>query len=241
MARNLVKPKPARLEDLVEEIDVEQGSEEWRALHVGVPSAGIFRAVMAESREGPDTGVRASLLHRMAAEIIFERPMETFSNADMDRGREQEPWLLEQYETEQHRKAFARNATFPGLRRVGFIKRTIRDPLMEEPLVVGCSPDALVEDDGMVETKSMRPNLLVKLLDSGRFPGEHRWQCQGSLWVSGRAWCDLRIGYEEFPLRGEWRIQASDTDAQTLRNQCERFMWDLRKLVERVRAKGGAR
>src|SRR5262249_15163180 len=99
----------------------------------------------------------------------------------------------------------------------------------------------LVGEDGVVETKSMRPDLLVRLLDSGRFPSEHRWQIQGMLWVTGRKWCDLRIGYEDFPLRGEWRVEASATDAQTLRNQVERFAWDLRQLVERVRKKGGGR
>lgn len=231
--------KVAPPEDLVEVFDeIEQGSDEWFALRTGILTASVFADVMAEGRDGPDAGVRVNLMRHLAAEIISERPMETFSNAAMQRGREQEPWLIEQYVGEQHRRAFARREEAPSVRLVAFVRRTIRDPLMTEPLVVGCSPDALVGEDGVLETKSMRPDLLVRLLDSGRFPSEHRWQCQGSLWVAGRRWCDLRVGYQDFPLRYECRVEASATDHAALRAQCERFTWDLRKLVERVRARG---
>lgn len=231
-----MKPPP---EDLVEVFDeVEQGSADWHALHIGVPTASRFSQVLAEGKEGPDSGVRMKLLRRLAAEVIFEQPLDSFSNADMARGKDHEPWLLEQYDVEMHRRAFGRDEEHPGIRRVGFVRRTISYPLMAEPLVVGCSPDALVGEDGVVECKSMRPDLLVGLLDSGRFPSEHRAQCQGSLWVTGRQWCDLRIGYQGFPLRYSARVLREEPYIATLRNEVERFAWDLKKLIERVRAKG---
>lgn len=239
-----MKPAAARKppEDLVEVFDeVEQGGDEWRKLRMGIPTASVFADVMSEGRDGPDTGVRANLMRHLAAEVIFERPMETFASAAMLRGKDHEPWLLEQYDAEMHSRAWARGEEHPGIRRVAFIRRTIRDPLMTVPLFVGCSPDGLVGEDGVIEAKSMRPDLLVKLLDSGRFPSEHRWQTQGSLWVTGRRWCDLCIGYEGFPLRAEYRVEWSATDAQALRNQCEIFVHELRKLVERVKQKGAIR
>jgi hypothetical protein len=214
-------------EDIVEEFDVEQRGEDWYSLRLGLPTASNFAAIMAQSdaRAG-----RAKLLNRLAAEIIFKRPMETFSNAAMERGLDMEPAALDHY-------AFTRDVE---VRRVGFVRRTIRDPILGD-LVVGCSPDGLVGDDGVVQVKTMQPDLIVALVDSGRFPSEHRWQCQGELWVTGRRWADLKIYYDEFPLSPSFRIERDDVAIAELRKGVEVFAYDLKKLVADVRKKGGVR
>src|SRR5208282_4178254 len=104
----------------------------------------------------------------------------------MAHGIEIEPDALDHY-------AFTRGVE---IRRVGFVRRTIRDPLFDD-LVVGCSPDGMVGADGVVQVKRMKPSLIVKLVDGGRFPTEHKWQCHGEIWVTGRQWADLKVYYAE--------------------------------------------
>jgi hypothetical protein len=52
---------------------------------------------------------------------------------------------------------------------------------------VGVSPDGLIDDDGGFESKSPfnSVNHLYTLLDG--MPEEHMAQCQGGMWVTGRA------------------------------------------------------
>jgi hypothetical protein len=225
-----VKTKPKKvIEDLVEEFDCEQGSAEWFALKLGIPSASNFHAIMAGSEERKQ---RTKLLYRMAAEIIYQRPMETFSNAAMAHGLEIEPEAASHY-------AFTRGVE---VCTVGFIKRTVRDPLFGD-FVVGCSPDRLVGDDGILQIKRAQPDLIVQLVDSGREPTQHRWQCQGEMWVSGRKWLDLKIyyserdgdKYREFPISPTFPIERSESAIADLRKGVEEFSRELQQLVARMR------
>lgn len=225
--------------DVVEEIDVEQRSAEWFALRLGVPTASIFGTIMADGRDGGESKIRADLLHRMAAEIIYKRPLETYQSADMAHGIEIEPDALDHY-------AFTRGVE---VRRVGFVKRTIRDPLFGD-LVVGASPDGLVGTDGAIQVKRMKPSLIVKYLDAGaRFATAHRWQCHGELWVTGRQWVDLKVYYAErteteffqFPISPTERVEREEGEIAKLRKGVEVFAYELKRLVDDVRKKGNIR
>lgn len=224
-------------QETVEEIDdIDQRSDEWFALHKGVPTASHFGTIMAEGKDGGPSLTRARLLDRMAAHVIDGIPAETYSNAAMQDGIEQEPAIISRY-------AFERGVE---VRSVAFVRRTIPNPLGED-LVIGCSPDGLIGDDGMIETKRMQPDLLVRLIDSGRFPMEHRWQCHGQLWAAGRQWCDLRIGYAGDPRRdipgsnlvATFRIMRDESVIADMRREVERFSYELRQLVARVKLKAG--
>jgi hypothetical protein len=224
--------------DIVEEVDVEQRSAEWFALRLGVPTASVFGTIMADGRDGGPSKTRADLLHRMAAEIIYKRPLDTYQNADMAHGIEIEPDALDHY-------AFTRGVE---VRRVGFVRRTILDPLLGD-FIVGCSPDGMVGLEGVVQVKRMKPQLIVKLIDGARFPAEHKWQCHGEIWVTGRQWADLKIyyaerteaGFFEFPISPTFRIQRDEAMIAELRKGVETFSYELRKLVADVRKKGGVR
>lgn len=225
MKRAMLKPVPKP--DIVETFDCEQRSPEWFALRRGILTASNMDVLMAEGRDGGPSLTRARLLDQMAAEIISEIPAETYSSAAMKRGLEQEPALIDDY-------AFERGVT---VERVGFVRRTIANPLGED-LVIGCSPDGLVGSSKVLQIKSLQPDLLVRLIDSGRFPSEHKWQCHGELLVTGRASCDLRIGYVGMPIAATYRIQRDESIVAQMRNEAEKFAYELRKLVERVKQKG---
>lgn len=214
--------------DLVEIIDVEQGTDDWKILRIGIPTASRFATMMASGKDGGKSESRAKLLYVMAGEILTQTPAETFVSKAMDRGREMEPEALEHY-------AFTRDVE---VTRVGFVRRTIRKSFNRD-LIVGCSPDGLISTDGIVQTKTMQPDLLIELLEQGRFPTKHRAQCQGELWVTGRQWCDLKIFYRGMPVSPVFHVERDDGYIKEIAEAVEVFDYELRKLVERIRNMGG--
>jgi len=207
-----------------------QGSAEWFGLRLGFPTSSVFAAIMADGRDGGESKTRAKLLNQLAGEILSGQPAEAFQNDAMRRGNMMEAEAVEHY-------AFTRRVR---VERVGFVRRTIHNPLGED-LVVGCSPDGFVGDDGLLEVKTMRPDLLIELVDKGRFPTEHRAQVHGGLWVTGRKWCDLKVFYSGMPVSPTFRVERDDHYIAQIISAVQVFAFDLRRLVERVKAKGSVR
>jgi predicted phage-related endonuclease len=56
---------------------------------------------------------------------------------------------------------------------------------------LGCSPDGLVGDDGMIECKSRRQKFQVETIINGEMPADYLIQVQTAMLVTGRQWCDF--------------------------------------------------
>jgi hypothetical protein len=195
-------------------IECEQGSPEWFEARRGIPTASRYADVLAEGK-----GImRARYMRQLAAETITEEPMETYKNAKMERGKEHEPDLRARY-------AFDHDIN---IEQVGFLRSNM--------IATGCSPDGLVGVDGMIEIKSSEPDLLIELLDSGRAPTQHMAQIQGNLWITGREWCDLVIGWPKLPLFTV-RVKRDEPYMANLRRELERFNQELHEMVGRIKAK----
>lgn len=165
------------------EIDeVEQGSPEWKEAKRGIVSASNFHKVLA----GGDGKTRRGYMRRIVGEIVSGQPADDYRNPDMDRGNVMEPEIRSQF-------AFLYDVE---PKRVGFVRRRFGK------WWIGASPDSLVGDDEIVEYKSMRPDLMLELMERNRPPGEHVAQCQGTMMVTGRMRASLLIGYSGMrPLR----------------------------------------
>jgi len=195
-------------------IECEQGSPEWFEARRGIPTASRYADVLAEGK-----GImRARYMRQLAAETITEEPMETYKNAKMERGKEHEPDLRARY-------AFDHDVN---IEQVGFLRSNM--------IATGCSPDGLVGVDGMIEIKSTEPDLLIELLDSGRAPTQHMAQIQGNLWITGRDWCDLVIGWPKLPLFTV-RVKRDEPYMANLRRELDRFNQELHEMVGRIKAK----
>lgn len=224
--------KPKVIPDEVEVFtDVAQGSAEWFALRRGLCTASRFGTIMANGRDGGESEGRASLLRELAGEILTGETAERFYSEAMRRGNEMED------EARQH---YGRS-TFTEIAPVGFVRRTIHTEFGK--LVVGASPDALVGQDGVLEIKTMRPDLLIELAKKGAagFPNKHRAQCQGTLWVTGRTVCDLQIFYRGMPVAPRFRVERDDAYIREIRNAVEVFQYELDQLVKDMRAMGAKR
>jgi hypothetical protein len=149
--------------------DVAQGSDEWRRLRLGLPTASEFADILAKGQGK----VRKAYLNRLAAERLTGEPQDIYSNRHMDRGKALEDEARDLY------------GFVSGLepRLVGFVRNGI----------VGCSPDGLIGDDGVLEIKTRLPPLMIDLLVGGEMPPEYRAQVQGALWVCERDWADVMI------------------------------------------------
>lgn len=196
-------------------INCPQGTEEWLAARAGIPTASMFATVMASGRGGGESKTRAKYMRQLAGEIITGRPMESFSNAHMERGHVMEPEARDLY-------AFAADVA---PEQVGFIRNGQK----------GCSPDSLIGENGMLEIKTKLPDLLIECLERDDFPPEHQAQCQGALWVAEREWIDLVVYWPEMPVFIK-RAYRDEAYIATMAEAVDKFNEELAALVERVRA-----
>lgn len=191
-----------------------QGSPEWLAARCGNATASEFASILAKGQGK----MRASYLRRIVAERLTGKPVETYSNAHMSRGTEQEPRARLAYEAE----------TGNLVEQVGFIKHA--------ELAAGCSPDGVIDADGGSEIKSVIPTVQVETILAGGYPSEHKAQVQGNLWITGRKWWDF-VSYCPDMLKPSlriyiFRVQRDEEYIANLEAEVRRFLADADRLVD---------
>lgn len=195
---------------MIEVHDMEQGTPEWFAVRLGLPTASCFATIMAKGRSGGDSKTRQTYLYKLAGERLTGDPMDSFSNHHTERGHAMEPEARQLY-------AFMQDAE-PEL--VGFITNGNK----------GCSPDSLIGANGMLEIKTKLPHLMLAVLEANEFPSEHRAQCQGQLWVAEREWVDLVCYWPKLPpfIKRAYRDEAF---IKLLAAEVDQFNDELETLV----------
>jgi YqaJ-like viral recombinase domain len=201
--------------------DIEQGSDEWFQIRLGVPTASNFGIMM---RDG-DAKTRAKLMRVMAGEILTGRAGEgKIVTAAMQRGKDMEEEARQHY-LDTH---------FAELRRVGFIRRKL-----PSGRYVGCSPDALIGTKKALEIKTMAPDLMIERLERGAgLPPEHRPQVQGTMWVADLASVDLMLFYSGMPFAPKFTVFRDETYIAEIARAVEVFDYETRMLVEKIRKMG---
>lgn len=212
-----VTAAPAVKKPTFEIIDCEQGSEEWIQARLGVPTASRFADILAEGQGK----TRESYLNELAGEQLTGIQAEHFVGKAMERGKAMEQEACEEYE----RLRF-------DVTKVGFV----RNAGLMRYATVGASPDRLVGPHGGLEVKTVKPELLIGIINRGVFPSEHRAQCQGSMWVCERKWWTLKLFYTGMP-KCEFTIERDETYIDELRKRVEVFSYDLKQLVKDMRAR----
>lgn len=198
---------------MMEIITCEQGTPEWYAARLGIPTASMFATVMAKG-EGK---TRRTYLNKLAGEILTGEPMDNFSNGHMDRGKVMEGEARDLYAL----------LTDTSPECVGFIRNGRK----------GCSPDSMVGKNGLVEIKTQLPHLMVETLLADRFPAQHVAQCQGQIWSAEREWVDIAIYWPKFPLFTK-RAYRDEPYIKNMADEVDRFLEELDATVAKVRAYG---
>lgn len=195
--------------------DCIQGSDEWREARCGIPTASRFSTVLAVGKGGGESLTRKKYMFQLAGETITGEPTESYTNSHMDRGKVMEAEARDLYAFQQ----------FVSPVQIGFIRSGNK----------GCSPDSLIDANGMCEIKTKLPDLQIEVLFRGDCPPEHRAQCQGNLWVAEREWIDFVSYWPKMPLFVH-RVYRDEEYITQLASAVDAFNAELAALVEKVRS-----
>ena len=156
-----------------------QGTDVWRAVKRGTPSASQFHRILSPGRLEV-SAQSFGYLCELVAERILNVDISADSTAFMERGTIMETEAIAFYELERGVDTQA----------VGFCVR--------DDGIVGCSPDRLVGDDGGLELKCPSAAVHVGYLLDG-ISTKYRLQVQGALWITKRSWWDLMSYNPDLP------------------------------------------
>lgn len=171
----------------------EQRSPEWYEIRKGLMTASKSSTIATAG-----TGLYTYILEIMA-EYYSTAPKEMYFNDDMKRGVELEPEARLVYELENK----------VTVEQVGFV-------VYNE--YFGCSPDGLVESDGLVEFKAPNDKNYLELLLYEKIKSEYIGQMQGQMLGTSRKWCDF-VAYNPNFDQNIWikRIYKDDTYQEKLK------------------------
>ena len=159
--------------------DVEQNSDPWYALRAGRLTSSKLPTVMANNGKAFGEPAKKYAV-AVAVEQITGQPMPSgYKNEHMARGVVEEPLARMLYEEE----------FFCNVENGGFFGADF----------VGCSPDGLVSDDGVIEIKSVIPSVHFANIKRQDVDPAYKWQCIGNLKFTERKWLDFVSYCADFP------------------------------------------
>lgn len=173
--------------------DIEQNSDTWFDMRGGKLTSSNLGKIMANYGKAfgdPAKKLAATIAaQQLGAEVVSN----SFSNEHMERGHQQEPLARMLYE----------NETFCDVTNGGFFSSDF----------VGCSPDGLVSDCGVIEIKSVITNVHYANIKRQAVDPAYKWQCIGNLKFTSRDWLDFISYCQEFPIGKQlfvWRIRKEE-------------------------------
>jgi predicted phage-related endonuclease len=208
----------------------DQRTDDWYAARIGKATASRFKDAIATKKQTekqkkdnlPGDPMQAQLdyLTELVVERLTQQPVQRYATAAMQWGTEQEPAARAAYE----------RITGTSVEETGFVAH--------DTLLAGCSPDGLVDWDGLVEIKCPwnTANHIETLLNG--MPDEHIPQVQGQMWITGRQWCDF-VSYDprmpaELQLHVQ-RINRDPTYVADLERRVTEFLAEVGAQVEALR------
>ena len=154
--------------------DLHQGSEEWHAARCGLLTASEMRLILTPTLRIASNDKERAHLYELLAQRITGYVEPTYIGDDMIRGHEDEI---------EARIIYAEK--YAPVTECGFVTND------KWGFTLGCSPDGLVDDDGMIECKSRRQKYQVETIINGTMPDDYALQVQTALLVTERRWCDF--------------------------------------------------
>jgi putative phage-type endonuclease len=200
----------------------EQRSEEWFAQRLGRVTASRVADVMARTKSGP-AAARQNYMMELLCERLTGAQSDGYVSAAMARGTELEPLARSAYELETG------NAVQPA--------EFIQHPEIEG---FGASPDAMVNDDGLLELKCPQTVQHVQFLRTLKPESKYQWQMLAQMACAGRDWCDFGSFDDRLPdslqfahTRYEWDAEAGERMLVEIRA----FLSELDSLEAEMREK----
>lgn len=197
----------------------EQGTPEWFAVRTGKVTASRFKDVLANGRGNAPSKTRQSYMMEVAAEILTGKMAESYSNEFMAWGTECEPLAREFYQEQN----------FEHIEKVGFI---------EHADYIGCSPDGLVGDKGLIEIKCPKTTTQMQRVLDDVFPAEYMAQVQGQLWICEREWCDFVSFDPRIKSDAKYfcvRVERDEKYIEQLKKGINDFLTEMLEIIEKLK------
>jgi putative phage-type endonuclease len=156
----------------------EQGTDEWIKERLGKVTASRIADLTATTKSGWGASRQNYMAELLCERLTGERAGSRFVSQEMTWGKEKEPEARSLYEIMNDVK----------IEQVGF---------KHHPMIPmsGASPDGMVGDDGLIETKCPLTNQHIDTLLDKAVPGKYIKQMQWQMACTGRQWCDF-VSYD---------------------------------------------
>jgi putative phage-type endonuclease len=203
--------------------EIVQGTDEWKMLRLGKATASRIKDIIAKTKSGGYSTSRDKYLTQLLLERLTGTVADSYTDAAMNWGTEQEPFARAAYEA------------LKGVMvdQVAFINH----PTIE---MAGASPDGLVGEDGLVELKCpMSHTHLESLL--GGLDDQYKVQVQWQMACTGRKWTDLCSFDPRFPADLQLvvkRFERDDSYIATLEKEVIKFLAELDDKLNKVKSRG---
>ena len=197
-----------------------QRDDDWYAARCGKATASRFKDAMATLKNGQPAQAAKDYLTELVVERLTGQPVQKFTTAAMNWGTEQEAAARAAYEAR----------TGIEVEETGFVAH--------DTLYAGCSPDGLVDWDGLIEIKCpYNTGVHIETLLNG-MSADHMPQIQGQMWITGRQWCDF-VSYDpRMPEPLQLYVQRIPRDAAfvaDLESRITSFLSEVGSKVEALR------
>lgn len=196
-------------------LDLEQGSDEWFAARLGIPTASRFKDIVTPANGDKSKSYKAYMYELIAERLTKERD-EFFKSDWMQRGNEVEPLARASYE-------FIHDVE---VKEVGMI--------LNDAKTIGISPDGLIGDNGGLEIKCPKASTVVKYMLNDTLPLEYKPQVMGSLMVSDREYWDFLAFHPSMDFF-EVRVHRDETYIKKMKQHMDDFVDELQNSFERLK------
>src|SRR6201993_224508 len=194
--------------------DLAQSSDTYDRLKLGIPTSSNFHKIITP--QGKPSKQWREYACLLIAERILQRRIEFYHSPAMERGLIVEAEAADWYEFDQ-------DIT---VQRIGFIT--------DDNRTVGCSPDRLVGDNGLLEIKAPLPHTQVEYWLSGEVNERFRPQLQGQLYISQRSWVDILCWHDVLP-KVVTRVEPDKAFIKALDRQLQIVNFFIERVMEKIR------
>ena len=201
---------------------IEQGTEAWHNDRLGKVTASNLHKVLCRTKTGYGAD-RGHYMTQLVLERITGQRAESYTNAAMQWGIDQEPFARAAYEAK----------TGVMVDEVGFVQH----PTIEAS---GASPDGLVGDDGLVEIKCPESKTMLEVwLANSPVEGKYFAQMQWQMACTDRSWCDYVVYDPRMPAKAQLfvtRVNRHDEFIANAETEVKKFLAEVDEKVSALRA-----
>jgi putative phage-type endonuclease len=199
--------------------DVEQGTPEWFKQRCGKATASRISDIVAKTKTGYSTS-RTNYMAQLVVERMTNQVAESYTNAAMEHGIENEPFARAAYEAK----------TGNMVDQVGAIDHP-RIPLS------AASPDGLISDDGCLEIKCPNTATHIDTILGDEPAKKYYDQMQWQMACTNRSWCDFVSFDPRMPEHLQLfvkRIERNDDYVEQLEKEVVQFLIEVEDKVKKL-------